>query len=203
MTLTVQAQVVNILDDKPKQQDKFLVDTNVWLLYYPRSSIPAYSATIKSHQDCKYTPYIKKALYAMSSLLYCGLSLAEIAHVIEKQEREVFSPTLNAKEYRYNYPAERDKVVRQVQRTWNYIKRTGKSADISVNQDATQDALNRFQTQLLDGYDLFILEAMKKAGIDQIITDDGDYVTVPGIRVFTANWSAIAAARSQGKLLLR
>lgn len=33
--------------------------------------------------------------------------------------------------------------------------------------------------------------------------DDGDYVTVPGIKVFTANSGAISAAKSQGKLLIR
>ena len=48
-----------------------------------------------------------------------------------------------------------------------------------------------------------ILEAMDKAGINQVITDDGDYVTVPGIEVFTANQNAIASARSQGKLITR
>jgi hypothetical protein len=52
-------------------------------------------------------------------------------------------------------------------------------------------------------YDLMILEAMDKAGINQVITDDGDYVTVPRIKVFTANQNAIAAARSQGKLITR
>lgn len=34
-------------------------------------------------------------------------------------------------------------------------------------------------------------------------TDDGDYVTVPGIQVFTANPEAIAAAQNQGKLITR
>lgn len=48
-----------------------------------------------------------------------------------------------------------------------------------------------------------ILEAMDKVGINQVITDDGDYVTVPGIKVFTANKKAIASARSQRKLITR
>ncbi|TBR57265.1 hypothetical protein B4U84_14625 [Westiellopsis prolifica IICB1] len=72
-----------------------------------------------------------------------------------------------------------------------------------LHSSASNAALTRFQTQLLDGYDLLILEAMDKAGVTQIITDDGDYVTVPGIKVFTANNGAIAAAKSQGKLLVK
>ncbi|WP_238360990.1 hypothetical protein [Iningainema tapete] len=63
--------------------------------------------------------------------------------------------------------------------------------------------MTRFQTQLLDGYDLFILETMNKEGIVNVITDDGDFVSVPGIRVFTSNMNAIKAARSQGKLVVR
>ena len=44
---------------------------------------------------------------------------------------------------------------------------------------------------------------MDKAGVVQVITDDGDYVTVPGIKVFTANHNVIRAARNQGKLITR
>ncbi|MDB9373284.1 hypothetical protein [Nodularia sphaerocarpa] len=36
-----------------------------------------------------------------------------------------------------------------------------------------------------------------------IITDDGNYVTVPEIQVFTANPGAIAAAKNQGRLIMR
>ena len=55
----------------------------------------------------------------------------------------------------------------------------------------------------MDGYDLFMLEAMKEEGIAQIITDDGDFVTVPDIIVFTANHNTIKAAKAQSKLLTR
>lgn len=136
-------------------------------------------------------------------LLYCGLSLAELAHNIEQTERQIFSSTLKPKEYRHNYPAQRAKVVAEVQAAWSQVKSTAVCTDVLVNEETTNTLLTRFQTQLLDGYDLLILEAMDKARIKQIITDDGDYVTVPGIKVFTANSSAIATAKSQGKLLIR
>jgi hypothetical protein len=48
-----------------------------------------------------------------------------------------------------------------------------------------------------------MLEAMKKEGITQIITDDGDFVTVPGITVFTANDNVIRAAKNKNKLIDR
>lgn len=199
MKLNVQSQVVEIRYDTPKHKEQFLVDTNIWIyLYYNRVSTPGYS-----HQDYTYTPYINKAINAMSDLFYCGLSLAEIAHVIEKKEWDIDLPTLELKDYRHNYPAQRDKVVRKVKNIWNSVKRYGKSADITINKDTAQAALTRFQTQLLDGYDLFLVEAMNKAGVDKIITNDMDFVTVPDIVVFTANSNAIEAARNQGKLVRR
>ena len=63
--------------------------------------------------------------------------------------------------------------------------------------------LLRFATQPVDGFDLFLLEGMSRAGITQVLTDDGDYSTVPGLEVFTANPRVLAAARSASLLLVR
>ncbi len=57
--------------------------------------------------------------------------------------------------------------------------------------------------EVVDIRGLFLVEAMAKTGVSQILTDDGDYCTVPGIQVFTANRQAIDAARAQGKLVVR
>lgn len=196
---TVQAEVVDIRSDTPKKDDIFLVDTNVWYWYtYTNASISS-----RPYQIREYPSYLAKAISANSLLLYCGLSFAELAHQIEKTQREIFSSTIKPKEYRHNFPAERAKVVAEVQAAWNQVTSIAACAEILINETTTNTALIRFQTQLLDGYDLLILEAMDKAGVKQIITDDGDYVTVPGIKVFTANGGAISAARIQGKLLVR
>jgi predicted nucleic acid-binding protein len=195
----VQAEVVDIQSDNPKADDIFLVDTNAWYWHtYTNASISS-----RFYQITEYPSYIAKAISANSLLLYSGLSLAELAHNIEKAEREIFGSTLKPKEYRHNYPTERVKVVTEVQSAWSQVTSTAVCTDVLVNEETSEAALTRFQTQLLDGYDLLILEAMDKANIAQIITDDGDYVTVPGIKVFTANNGAIAAARNQGKLLVR
>jgi predicted nucleic acid-binding protein len=196
---TVQAEVVDIRSDAPKNNDIFLVDTNAWYWYtYTNASISS-----RYYQITEYPSYIAKAIYANSWLSYCGLSLAELAHNIEQTEREIFSSTLKSKEYRHNFPTERSKVVAEVQVAWSQVISSAVCTDVLVSEETSNAALTRFQTQLLDGYDLLILEAMDKAGVTQIITDDGDFVTVPGIKVFTANSGAIAAAKSKGKLLVR
>ncbi|MDJ0676548.1 MAG: hypothetical protein QNJ36_14390 [Calothrix sp. MO_167.B42] len=196
---TVQAEVVDIRSDSPQKDDIFLVDTNVWYWYTYTSA----SVSSRRYQTHEYPSYLAKAISVDSSLLYCGLSLAELAHNIEQTERKIFDTDIKTKEYRHNYPRERMKVVAEVETAWEQVKSIAACTEILIDETKTNTALIRFQTQLLDGYDLLILEAMDKAGVKQIITDDGDYVTVSGIRVFTANGGAISAARNQGKLLIR
>ncbi|MEG5058310.1 hypothetical protein QUB60_10170 [Microcoleus sp. A2-C5] len=196
---TVKAEVVDIGSDIPQKDDIFLVDTNVWYwLTYTQASTSA-----RSYQINDYPAYLTKIISAQGLLLYCGLSLAELAHNIEQAERAIFSTTLNTKEYRHNEQTERDNVVAEVVAAWGQVTSIAVSTDVTIDETTTNASLTRFQTQLLDGYDLLFLEAMDKAGVVQVITDDGDYVTVPGIKVFTANRNVIMAARNQGKLITR
>lgn len=208
----VQARVVDLRVDTPTKEDRFLVDSNVWFWSnYEICPIPFYSKEItppQYYQITKYPRYLEKAMYAEASLFCCGLSLAELAHLIEKIEKDIFQQThgedrLDLKIYRHNHPDERKKVFNKVRQVWDAIMLQADCVDLKVNNNITQSALFRFETQLVDGYDLFILEAMRQAKIDKIITDDGDYVTVPDITVFTASNNVINAAREQGKLLVR
>ncbi len=106
---TIQAEVVNIRSDSPKPEDTFLVDTNVWYwLLYSR----ALEANIPPHpyQINYYPSYITRCLSVKSLLCYSGLSLAELAHLTEKAELEIFNRRISGgvkpKEYRHNYSVE-------------------------------------------------------------------------------------------------
>jgi predicted nucleic acid-binding protein len=109
---------------------------------------------------------------------------------------------VSPKEFRRN-SAERSNVVTEIQAAWGQVTAMSKMLDVTVNADATDRALQCMAAEPLDGYDLFFLEAMSKAGIVSIISDDGDYAAVPGIQVFTTNHNVIQAAKGQGKLLVR
>jgi predicted nucleic acid-binding protein len=197
----VKALVIDIRIDQSQADDAFMVDTNVWNWLFYNPNPPPYS------QDTDYVNYISKARSSNSYLAYSGISLAELAHIIEREERNIFgassSYSTSTKQYRHNYPTQRANVVSQVQTVWNQMKAIAVSVNIEINEKTTDNALTRFATELLDGYDLFILETMEKEEINNIITDDGDYCTVHGITVFTANRNVINAATSQGKLLTR
>jgi hypothetical protein len=200
---TIRANVVDIRKDSPTEKDVFLVDTNVWYwMTYSKAS-----QTAKPYQINDYPAYIDKALASKSQLCKCGLSLEELSHRIEKTEFDIFALTQSSslwpKEYRHNYPTERLNVVTEIQAAWGQVKSMAKAVDVTIDTDSTDRALLRMADEPLDGYDLFILEAISQAGIFNVITDDGDYATIPGIQLFTANINVIKTARNQGKLIGR
>ncbi len=205
VSYTIRADVVDIRRDNPKPGDVFLVDTNVWYwITYNRASQA--DQPPRSYQIQNYSSYIGRAISAKSRLHRLGLSLAELAHLIEKTEREIFirsNGIVRPKEYRHNHPAERSNVVAEIQAAWGQVKTVAAPVDLLVDEPTTDAALNRLQIQYLDGYDLLILEAISKAGITQVITDDGDYATVPGIQVFMSNSNVIQTAQSHGRLVTR
>lgn len=94
-------------------------------------------------------------------------------------------------------------VVAEVQSAWSQVKALAVPVNLTVDDATTDAALNRFQTQAVDGYDLLLLEAISRAGAGKIkiITDDMDYAVVPDIQVFTSNNNVIQAANTQKKLL--
>jgi predicted nucleic acid-binding protein len=200
---TVQADVIDITVDAPKAGDVFLVDTNVWYwMTYPNatSSVPT--------QLSVYPGYLNKALGVGSKIHHSGLSLAELAHLIEKTEREIYARStgvIKTKEYRHNFVAERSRVVSEIQAAWGQVTSLALAGPLTVTIDSptTDAALIRCQAEKVDGYDLFILESMKNHSVVQVITDDGDFATVPGIQVFTANRNVINTARTQRKLKSR
>ncbi|MUG99808.1 PIN domain-containing protein [Scytonema sp. UIC 10036] len=200
LNYNVQAYVIDIGSDCPQTGDIFFVDTNVWYwLTYP----PA-SSSLTAYQSV-YSNYITDTIEAGATLCCSGLSLAELAHIIEKEEKKLSSYSfVNNKEYRHNYPSERAKVVSQVQTVWNQVESVyGVQIDLTLDKATVNAAVTRFSTQCLDGYDLFILESMKQESLTKIITDDGDYVTVPGIQMFTANPNVIKEAKRCRKLIIR
>ncbi len=203
----VQADVIDIRNDIPKPEDKFLVDTNIWYwLTYTRASLA--DSPPRSYQVNDYPSYVSKALSAKSQLLRCGLSLAELASLIERTELEVFAKAsgidkMKRKEFRHNHPSERTGVVSEIEAAWSQVQAMAQIVDVQIDEAISDNALKRLSTQPLDGYDLFLLESISKSGVIKVITDDGDFVTVHGIQVFTSNHNAIATAKTAGKLLKR
>lgn len=206
VNFVVRAEVIDIRAYQPASTDSFLVDTNVWL-WLAYSSISHAPSPPLQYQLKEYSPYVQKSLSAKAQLFRCGLSLAEMAHQIEQTERAIYNQynrlEMTTKEYRRNLADERERVTGEIKTAWEQVKSFSDPREILIDDAATESALANLKQCSLDGYDLFILEAMKKNGIRQIITDDGDFASVPDIRVFTANKKVIDVAKEQGRLIKR
>lgn len=207
----IQARVVDITTDTPKPDDVFLVDTNVWYwMTYTRASQSTRPPA--PYQTTNYPSYTNAALSEGARVFQSALSLAELTHLIEKAEFEIFAkanpsifpyPKKFDKTFRHIYNNERTQVVSEIQTAWAQVTNLAEPLSVTVDALTANSALNRLKTEKVDGYDLFILESMKNHGVVQVITDDGDFASVSGIQVFTANRSVIGAALTQDKLLTR
>jgi len=204
---SVKATVVDLCVDLPKATDRFYVDTNAW--FWTVYSNVQFSPLPPSHnQTQEYPAYLKRVLNMGGQLNWCGLSLSELAHLIEKTEFEIYHQTssslLNSKEYRHNLPNERARVVQEIQTAWQAVESMAVCMNApEINAASTTAALHDFAQLPVDGYDLFVIHALKAAGITQVISDDGDFCCVPGITLFTAHQSVISAARAQGRFRRR
>lgn len=206
MPLVVRAQIVDIQADTPKDTDRFLVDTNAWYwLFYPRASQTP--SAPQSYQLADYPSYLKKALGNRAALHCYALTFSELAHNIEKAEREIYESQagrkIRPKEFRHDYINQRGKITALITDAWAYVTSVSTLLDMELNMTLMQSALTLFPSVRLDGYDLFMAETALKTGVNQIITDDGDYGTVPGLTVFTSNRNIIQAARIAGRLITR
>jgi hypothetical protein len=202
---TVRARVIDIRRDAPRPTDALLVDTNVWY-WHAYSGAGALPGSATPGQMTTYRDYLQDCIAAGATVHRTGLCLAELAHQIEQNERDAYASAVAAiatKDYRHNLPSERARVVQEVQDAWLQVKCQSQPLSLIIDDPTTDAALARFATQPVDGFDLFLLEAMSAVGVNQVLTDDGDYCTVPGIEVFTANPRVIAAARSAGLLVVR
>jgi len=206
MPLVVRAQIVDIRADTPKDSDVFLVDTNAWYwLFYSRASQTPNGP--QAYQLTDYPTFLKTAISAGTALHCYGLTFSELAHNIERVECEIYADRANkkigTKEFRHDYQNERRKLVSLITDTWADVLSVSTMLDLDMDKDFMRSALSLFPSVGLDGYDLFMAEAALKAGVTQIVTDDGDYATVQGLTIFTANPRVIQAAQAAGKAIIR
>ncbi|WP_424313792.1 hypothetical protein [Haloferula sp.] len=205
---TVQADVVDIAGDRPRSTDSIWVDTNVWYWQtYSRASMRTNSP--QSWQLRVYPRYLQNCVIAGSQLHWVGLSLSELAHQIEKAEHEIAEISRSVprgtrpKDFRHDYPALRTGVVTEIQNVCADISSIATLLPLSLNQTLVDQAISDLQNCALDGYDQLTAHALREAGISQVLSDDGDFCTVSGITLFTANRGVIQAARAQGRLITR
>lgn len=202
----VLSSVVDIRKDNPKCSDSLFVDTNIWYFYASsHSSLP------DTYQKRIYPRYISNMYKVKSNILRCELNLVELSNVLEKELYNIFltenaltSDIVSLKDFRYNYPDERNNFVAELCMSWDSIKDISKSFDVLIDESVSKSIIKETLNSYLDGYDLVYLDLIRKNNQKpNILTDDRDFATVPGITVFTANSKVIDAAKKKNLLITR
>jgi predicted nucleic acid-binding protein len=198
--------VIDIRSDLPREGESLFVDTNVWKNFaYTNASA---SASFRPQNAGAYAKYVEKCIAKKTSLLYSNLSYSELAHVIETIECEIYNGTraegdrVRLKQFRQG-DVERLTVVTEMQITWQLVTEAATLLPTAIDDEAQRAAAELFEGFPLDGYDIFYVNAMRAAKVDAILTDDADYIYVPGLRVFTASDTALRMAGAFKKIVVR
>lgn len=199
--IVIRANVVDISKDTPRKNENFLVDTNVW--YWMTYSKASMHSLAIPYQTSSYPTYANSALSVGAKLNYSGLNILELTHVIERSEFNIAGAGATFKEFRHNSAINRTMVCSEINSSFGQVKSMGQYFEIDLGQYALSSAIGGFNRFEVDGYDCMIADHMLKNGIQNIVTDDGDFASVAGVTVFTANRNIIQRASQAGKLLVR
>jgi predicted nucleic acid-binding protein len=199
----IKAKVVDIKKYNPNPNDTFFIDSNV-LIWIFSSKHSRGGDKHGLYQTKEYASFFHKALKARSKLYVCGLSFSEMSHFIEDMEFKHFSnlnPQVTRKEYRHNYLSERNNVIEEINAAWNGVSQVSEILELNVDKSSVDNSISLISSSMLDGYDVFLVSATKTNGIINILTDDGDFSSLEGVKLFTANNGVIKAAMEQWKLI--
>jgi len=200
----VAANVVDLRYDTPGRQDVFLVDSNVW--YWTTYSLATLAnRQPETYQTSDYPDYIKRCLDAGARLTRTPTALAEVASRIAHTEYEAYCrhhPFVIQKAYR-SIRAERRNVVRQILTSCRQIQDSSECISAPADEQLERESLVALAFASLDLADAMMLVTARHQNIRQVITDDGDFATVSGVTIFTANGRVIREARRAGRLRTR
>jgi PIN domain nuclease of toxin-antitoxin system len=201
----VQANIIHASRFQPIGSEHILLDTQILLwMFYPKFSSRMLGIDPPSSYQLKAYPNILKSLIsAKSTLYYTGLNLPELFHQVERFECGLHSyhtkVEMKTKQFRYEVQGAMDNILQEVETIWQTTKRIAHLIPVSLNENVLDESLKQYGTCHVDGYDRFMLEVMRTAGIPLwILTDDGDFACVKGITVITENQSVLADAYNKG-----
>ena len=174
----------------PVSGEGFFVDANVWYwVTYVSSKKIVLPNQPKKYQIDQYPDFIQRALDAGAKLYVTPFVFAELASIIERTEFEIYkawgSSGQTSKKVFRGDSKQRVAVIREIESAWLQVKSLAECADIFIDGNFLDSCLNDLRGSELDGYDLFHLHTQLAHGCINLITDDKDFRTANGVKVFT------------------
>ena len=186
--------VKDITTDTPvNNKKKYFLDTNVlfWCCY-PRIGL------VSPKDASRYTPYINyvsKIKKNLNPIYTSSLNISEMINLIERKEFELFqslpgSMGYNKKDYRAE-EAKRLFIQSNTQTALINATDLCQIIDCPVNYDKIDEFVKDLTSHRCDVFDYLFLNVCKEQEITDIVTDDGDFLTVPGITLYTSNQTSL------------
>lgn len=197
----VNADVIDIRHYTPSPSDKILVDTNVWFWKtYPNCSIAPNPP--QAYQLDNYGAFLKKAIEARAGIYWSVFTFGELSHLIEKTEYEINAGNAQTlKEWRHAKGVARKALISTINAAWNQVQQIGVSAkEICMGGSAAETMRKHYGKWCVDGNDLLLIHTYESTNVNFLLSDDGDFCSVGGLRLLTANQSVIKSAKEAKRL---
>jgi predicted nucleic acid-binding protein len=205
LTPYVRAEVIDIQHPDCEVTKQILVDTNVlYFLYYDRFSLLAVLGEgARDYQLREYSSFFKKLLSSGANLFVHKVCLCELAHRVELAEQKIFfcelnklaefdDKNFNIKEMRHGYYKKFEEIKGRLLAYFNVISKTFKLLNVDIPLDRfLADFLYEWKDSIGSAGDSMMIAEAKRAGIDSVLSDDSDFISFDGIKLYTANNKAI------------
>ncbi|MCT8386133.1 PIN domain-containing protein [Leuconostoc mesenteroides] len=179
-----------------REKTVFYVDTNIWYwLTYADAEMAQYQGNYATKIYDIYSS--EQTMLAGSKLTY-----TEVANLVERQHMQNnHISSRDKKTFRQNEIA-RDLVVNDIEISINQIENmTSKSTFIEdLNSVPAQGYVDILRKTVLDPTDALMSAFITNNEIIHIITDDVDFYSVSGLKIYTYNSKMIAKAEAESNL---
>ena len=168
---------------------RFCLDTNVLYWYtYPRYGLGEKN---NKHHSQVYYDFVDKLVADGNPLITTIYNVSELLNIVEKHEWEIYKRLnpqfpIDKKDYR-RIASERTNLQQIMKTTISNVKNICTIVDFNFSSEGLDCYVDSFTKHRCDVFDYLILNYYVESSDINIISDDNDFVTYPGINLYTAN----------------
>lgn len=169
---------------------EFCLDTNVLYWYtYPRYTCEA-NRGIQLHAQ-PYYDFVDTLVSNGNPLITTRYNISELINIIEKHEFEIFCAKNTDAKYTIKdwrrMPQQRKALKKILKTTIENAKAICSVLDFNFSESILDACVNSLDCHRCDVFDYAIISFYQRTNHLNIITDDDDFTSIEGLRLFTAN----------------
>lgn len=169
---------------------EFCLDTNVLYWYtYPRYTFETGHGTQLRTQP--YYDFVDILVSNGNPLITTRYNISELINIIEKHEFKIFCATNTDAEYSIKdwrrMPEQRKSLKRILKTTIENVKAICQILDFNFSELTLDACINSLDCHRCDVFDYAIISFYQETNHLNIITDDDDFTSIDGLRLFTSN----------------